>query len=59
MHRRTNRRFDCLQVDTAALAAVSKNHAQQVLYFLRDLFLDGLRRFFSCADGSASSMGRR
>ena len=36
----------------------AEDDAQQLVYFARDFLLDRFRRFFSWADGDASSTGR-
>jgi len=58
MHGRAHRHLDGFQIETAALAAILKDDAQQLFYFARDFLLDRGRRFFSWADSRFSSTGR-
>lgn len=58
VHRGADGGFDGFQVQAAGLAAVLKDDAQQPVYFAGEFLLDGLGRFFSWADGRASSTGR-
>ena len=47
MHGRTHRRLDCFQIQTPGFASATENHAQELVYFARDLQADRFRRFFS------------
>jgi hypothetical protein len=58
VHGGTHRRFDCFQIQTPGLAPAAENDAQELIYFARDFLADRFRRFFSCADGTASVTGR-
>ena len=58
MHGRAHRHLDGFQVETARPAATIEDHAQQLVYFARDLLADDFGRFFSCAVG-VSSTGRK
>ena len=51
--------LDGFQVQAATVTAIVEDHAQKLVYFLRDLLLDRVPRFFSCAVGASSSTGRR
>jgi hypothetical protein len=46
-----------LQFQMSRLLAATENNTQQLVYFARDLLLDGFRRFFS-SGVSVSSTGR-
>jgi len=59
MHGRTHRHFDGFQIQTPRLAALLKDDAQQLAYFVRDFLLDRFGRFFSWGVCSGCSMGRK
>jgi hypothetical protein len=59
MHRRAQGHLDRLQIELARLTPLGENEPQKGVYFLGNLALDGFRRFFSCAAGCGSGMGRR
>ena len=40
------------------LAAIIKDHTQQLIYFVRDFLADRFGCFFSCADTAGSCRGR-
>jgi hypothetical protein len=54
----SDRRLQGFQIQAAPLAAILKDHPQQLAYFARDFLLDGFCRFFSCADREPAT-GRR
>jgi len=58
MHDRAHRRLDGFQIETARLATVIEDHAQQLIYFARDFLADRFGRCFSWADSGGSSTGR-
>ena len=58
MHGRTHRHLQGFQIQTSRLAAGTEGDTQQLFYFARDFLLNRFRRFFSWADGAASSTGR-
>jgi hypothetical protein len=57
MHGRAHR-LDGFQIETARLATVIEDHAQQLIYFARDFLADRFGRLFSWADSGGSSTGR-
>jgi hypothetical protein len=57
MHGRTHRHLDRFQIETAGLAAIFEDDAQELIYFARDFPPDGFDRFFSSGE-SVSSTGR-
>ena len=57
VHRSAHQHLDRLQIDLADLANSGKNDLKQAAYFLCDLVLDRLGRFFSCGV-NVSSIGR-
>ena len=57
VHGRTHSHLDGLQIEAAGVAALLKDHAQQLVYFTRDFLTDRLGRFFS-SGVRVSSMGR-
>src|ERR1035438_384439 len=59
MHGGADGCLDTFQIELASGLAVAENDAQQLLYFAGDFLLDRLCRFFSWADCSACSTGRR
>jgi hypothetical protein len=59
MHRRAQGHLDRLQIELARLTPLGEDQPQKGVYFLGNLALDSFRRFFSCAAGCASGMGRR
>ena len=58
MHGGSQSALDGFQVESAVVAALLKNHAQESVYFAGDFVLDRFGRFFSWADGRVSSTGR-
>ena len=58
MHGRAHQHLDRFQIDMAGLANAGEDGAQQLLYFARDLLLNGVRSFFSWALNAGSSTGR-
>ena len=58
MHGGSQSAFDRLQIESSAVVALLKNHAQKSVYFAGDFLLDGFGRFFSWSDGRVSSTGR-
>lgn len=50
--------FDSFQIETALPAEFGERDLEQAIYFAGDFLADGVRRFFSWAEG-ASSTGRR
>src|SRR2546422_6709325 len=58
MQRRAHRHFDGFQIQTARLALLLEDGAQESIYFTRDFLADGFGRFFSWALGASSSTGR-
>jgi hypothetical protein len=59
VHRAASGHFDGFQIHRAAALRVPENNAQQSVYFLNDFLPDRVGRFFSPADGSSSTTGRR
>ena len=59
VHGRTHRHLGSLQIETARLAALLEDDAQELIYFARDLLADRFRRFFSCGVEVVSSTGRK
>jgi hypothetical protein len=57
MQGRTHGHLGRLQIETARLASLLKDHTQELIYFARDFLADGFRRFFS-SGASVSSTGR-
>src|ERR1035437_6757566 len=58
MQGRTHGHLDGFQIETATLAAVVEDDAQELIYFARDFLLDRFGRFFSCGDSASGSGGR-
>jgi hypothetical protein len=59
MHGRAHQHLDGFQIQAAGFAHPGEDGAQQLLYFPRDFLLDRFGRFFSWADGTDSSTGRK
>ena len=57
VHGGTHGHLDGLQIETARLAALLKDHAEQLIYLLRDFLADRFGRFFS-SGVRVSSIGR-
>jgi len=57
MHGRTHRHLDRFQIETAGLAAIFEDDAQELIYFARDFPTDRFDCFFSWADDAVSSIG--
>ena len=55
MHDRAHGQLDSFQIQTARLAPIVEDNAQQLLYFARDLLADRFGRFFSCGDRESST----
>jgi len=58
MHGRAHQHLDGFQIQAARFAQAGEDGAQQLLYFPRDFLVDRFGRFFSWAEGTASSTGR-
>ena len=57
MHDRPHDHFGGFQIQAPRLAAAVEDDAQQLVYFVRDFLLDGIRRFFSSGE-RVSATGR-
>jgi hypothetical protein len=59
MHGCAHSHLQGFQFPTPRLTVGVEDHTQQLVYFARDLLLDGFDRFFSWADGGSFSAGRK
>ena len=57
VHGGAHQHLGSLQFQMSRLVAAAENNTQQLVYFARDLLLDGFRRFFSCG-AVVSATGR-
>jgi hypothetical protein len=57
VHRGASGSFDCFQIETALPPEFCEGDLEESIYFAGDFLVDGIRRFFSWAEG-ASCTGR-
>ena len=58
MHALAHKHFHRFQIDAAILAAVGNDSVEETLYLGGGRLLDGVERFFPCADDVSGASGR-
>ena len=58
MHALAHKHLHRFQIDAASLEAVGNDRVKETLYLGGGRLLDGVERFFSCADNVSGASGR-